>query len=64
MKIRKDVAVLMPTISRWGYSVYERADDIRTEKNALNTLGQIIEDLADAEILITHSKLEKYHMKN
>ena len=46
----------MVTISRWGYSVYERAADIQSEKTALNTLGQIIEDLADAEILITHSK--------
>ena len=43
-------------ISRWGYSVYEKAGDIQLEKAALSTLGQIVQDLSDAEILITHSK--------
>lgn len=47
---------MQPRISRWGYSVYERADDIELEKKALGQLGEIVADLIDAEILITHSK--------
>ena len=48
--------VLKSSISRWGYSVYERMDDIKKEKEELGNVGRIVDDLIDAEILITHSK--------
>ena len=48
--------VLKSSISRWGYSVYERIDDIKKEKEELGKIGRIVDDLIDAEILITHSK--------
>lgn len=47
---------MRPSISRWGYSVYELAADIQLEKLELGRFGDIVADSVDAEILITHSK--------
>lgn len=49
-------ALLKPTLSRWGASVYETLADIEIEKQALSAFVEVLADYQDAEIIVVHSK--------
>ena len=48
--------VLKPTLSRWGRSVYETSEDIVLEQEYLTRWVRILDEYADAEIVVLHSK--------
>ena len=45
-----------PRLSRWGHSVYERLKQINLEKDMFSEWVDVIEQYADAEIVVVHSK--------
>jgi glycerate dehydrogenase len=51
-------ALLKPTYSRWGRSVYETAESIRLEAELLSDIAEDAGDSQDAEIMVVHSKLK------
>lgn len=49
-------SVLMPTLSRWGRSVYETESDVALESEMLSEWVTVLGEYADANIIVLHSK--------
>ena len=48
--------LLKPRLSRWGRSVYEQEHHIASERDLLAPYVEVVEDHADAEVIVVHSK--------
>lgn len=49
-------SILKPTLSRWGRSVYETEIDVALESTILSNWVTVLDEYADANIIVLHSK--------